>query len=241
LVGILRALNFNERQINSRIQAVTKIRILVVEDETAFANRIRDHLSAAGFVADYAADGNKGWILGDTQSYDAAVLDIGLPTLSGLEVLKRWRMSVRTLPVLILSGRSGWVERVNGLNAGADDYLEKPFRAEELVARLRSLLRRASGKPNPTIRHGDIEIDATAGVVRKAGQPVELTALELRILEYLMHRLTRIFSQNELLDHIYPVNDPRDSNTVEVYVARLRKKLGKDTIRTIRGMGYRIG
>jgi two-component system OmpR family response regulator len=216
---------------------VIPIRILLVEDEPAFAERIRMYLSAAGFVADYAADGNKGWIMGDTQSYDAAVLDLGLPVLSGLEVLKRWRLSGRTLPVLILTARSGWVERVNGLNAGADDYLEKPFQSQELVARLRSLLRRSSGKPDPTIRHGDIEVNATVGLVKKAGEIVELTALELRILEYLMHRLERIVSQNELLDHIYSINDFRESNTVEVYIARLRKKLGRETIRTIRGMG----
>ena len=190
---------------------------------------------------DYAADGNKGWILGDTQPYDAAILDLGLPILSGLDVLKRWRLSGRTLPVLILTARSGWVERVNGLNAGADDYLEKPFQPQELVARIRSLLRRSSGKPDPTIRHGNIEVNATVGLVKKAGEIVELTALELRILEYLMHRLERIVSQNELLDHIYSINDFRESNTVEVYIARLRKKLGRETIRTIRGMGYRIG
>ena len=179
--------------------------------------------------------------MGDTQPYDAAILDLGLPILSGLEVLKRWRLSGRTLPVLILTARSGWVERVNGLNAGADDYLEKPFQPQELVARLRSLLRRSSGKPDPTIRHGNIEINATVGLVKRAGEIVELTALELRILEYLMHRLERIVSQNELLDHIYSINDFRESNMVEVYIARLRKKLGRETIRTIRGMGYRIG
>lgn len=206
-----------------------------------FAQRIRTSLTEAGFVADLATDGNKGWMLGDTQTYDAAVLDLGLPILSGIDVLKRWRLSGRTLPVLILTARSGWVERVNGLNAGADDYLEKPFQAQELVARLRSLLRRSSGKPDPTIRHGDIEVNASIGLVKKAGKIVELTALELRILEYLMHRLERIVSQDELVDHIYSINDFRESNTVEVYIARLRKKLGREAIRTIRGMGYRIG
>jgi two-component system OmpR family response regulator len=220
---------------------VIKIRILLVEDEAAFANRISANLTAAGFVVDLASDGDKGWALGDTQAYDAAILDLGLPMLPGLDVLKRWRGSGRTLPVLILTARSGWVERVNGLNVGADDYLEKPFQTPELIARLRSLLRRSSGKPDPTIRHGDIELNTTFGLVKKSGQIVKLTALELRILEYLMHRLERIVSQNELLDHIYSVNDFRDSNTVEVYIARLRKKLGRETIRTIRGMGYRIG
>ncbi|WP_348521906.1 response regulator transcription factor [Bradyrhizobium sp. BR13661] len=217
------------------------IRILVIEDEATLAQRIRANLTAAGFVADLASDGNKGWLLGDTQTYDAAVLDLGLPAISGLDVLRRWRDAGRNLPVLILTGRSGWVERVNGLNAGADDYLEKPFQPQELIARIRSLLRRSTGKPDPTIRYADIELNAALGRVMKGGRTVELTALEMRILEYLMHRIERIVSQNELLDHVYSVNDFRDSNNVEVYIARLRKKLGRDAIRTIRGMGYRMG
>ncbi|MDH6256440.1 two-component system OmpR family response regulator [Bradyrhizobium sp. BR13661] len=169
------------------------------------------------------------------------MLDLGLPAISGLDVLRRWRDAGRNLPVLILTGRSGWVERVNGLNAGADDYLEKPFQPQELIARIRSLLRRSTGKPDPTIRYADIELNAALGRVMKGGRTVELTALEMRILEYLMHRIERIVSQNELLDHVYSVNDFRDSNNVEVYIARLRKKLGRDAIRTIRGMGYRMG
>jgi two-component system, OmpR family, response regulator len=163
---------------------VIKIRILLVEDEAAFAQKIRDNLTEAGFVTDHAADGNKGWLLGDTQTYDAAILDLGLPTLSGLEILKRWRQAGSRLPVLIVTGRSGWVERVHGLNAGADDYLEKPFQGQELIARLRTLLRRSSGQTDPTIRYGDIELNA--GLVRKDGRNIELTAIELRILEYLM-------------------------------------------------------
>jgi two-component system, OmpR family, response regulator len=220
---------------------VIKIRILLVEDEPAFAQRVRTNLTEAGFVTDHAADGNKGWILGDTQAYDAAILDLGLPSLSGLDILKRWRHSGSRLPVLILTARSGWVERVNGLNAGADDYLEKPVQIQELVARIKALLRRSSGKTDPTIRHGDLELDTTTGVARKSGRSVDLTALEMRILEYLMHCTERFVTQNELRDHIYSADELRDTNTVEVHVARLRKKLGRGIIRTARGMGYRMG
>jgi two-component system OmpR family response regulator len=180
-------------------------------------------------------------MLGSTHSYDAAILDLGLPVMSGLNVLRRWRSEGRDLPVLILSARNGWAERVNGLNAGADDYLEKPFQAQELVARIKSLLRRTSGRTEPVLRCRDIEVNAAAGVVTRVGEPVNVTALELRFLEYLMRHTDRIVSQNELLDHAYSTNHVRDSNAVEVYIARLRKKLGRDSIRTIRGMGYRIG
>ncbi|MGC2780661.1 MAG: response regulator transcription factor [Bradyrhizobium sp.] len=218
----------------------TTIRILLVEDEAIFAQRIRVSLAEAGFDADHAADGAKGWLLGSTERYDAAILDLGLPNVSGLNVLKRWRSEGHNLPVLILSGRSGWAERVSGLNAGADDYLEKPCHAQELVARLRSLLRRSSGKAD-VVRQRDLEVNAAAGTVTKSGEPIELTALELRMLDHMMRHADRIVTQNELLDHIYSVNHGRDSNVVEVYVARLRKKLGRDAIRTIRGMGYRIG
>ncbi|MGJ4943582.1 response regulator transcription factor [Bradyrhizobium sp. HKCCYLS1011] len=217
------------------------IRILLIEDEAVYADRIRESLTEAGFEADLATDGNEGWMLGNTQTYDAAVLDLGLPRVSGLDVLQRWRHAGRTLPVLILSARSGWVERVNGLNAGADDYLEKPFKAQELVARINSLLRRASSKPDAVLRQRQIEVNAAAGLVSKGGQTVSVSPLELRILEFLMRRPDRIVSQPELLEHIYSGSASRDSNTLEVYIARLRKKLGRDCIRTIRGMGYRIG
>ena len=217
------------------------IRILLVEDDMGLVVRIKAILNAAGFVVDFASDGEKGWTLGDTQSFDAVILDLGLPSLSGLDVLKRWRAAGRNLPVMILSGMAGWRQRVAGLNAGADDYLEKPFEVEELVARLRSLLRRSTGRGTPTLSHFDIEYNPIRGVVSKAGADVELTALELRVLSYLMHRPERIISQNELLDHIYSIDNMRDSNTVEVYIARLRKKLGRESIRTIRGMGYRMG
>jgi DNA-binding response OmpR family regulator len=217
------------------------IRILLVEDEAELASRIGKALSTAGFVVDHAGDGETGWYMGDSQPYDAIVLDLGLPAMSGLDVLKRWRRAGRTVPVLILTARSGWAERVNGLNAGADDYMEKPFRSEEIVARLRALTRRSAGAASPLLRHDDIELDAASGVVRKSGTPIELTAKELSILNYLMHRPRRIVSQAELLDHIYALDEPRQPNTVEVYVARLRKKLGHDAIRTVRGLGYRLG
>jgi two-component system OmpR family response regulator len=217
------------------------IRILLIEDDAALASRIRRVLTEARFVVDVANDGEKGWALGDSESFDAVVLDLGLPNLSGLDALKRWRGAGRNMPVLILTGLVGWKDRVAGLNAGADDYMEKPFHSEELIARLRSLLRRSVGRANPTLSHIDIEFDPACGMVRKAGRDVELTALELRVLGYLMCRPERIVSQNELLDHIYSIDDMRDSNTVEVYISRLRKKLGRDAIRTIRGMGYRMG
>jgi two-component system, OmpR family, response regulator len=173
--------------------------------------------------------------------HSAAVLDLGLPKLSGLDVLKRWRAASRSFPVLILSARGTWSERVEGLNAGADDYLGKPFQAAEVVARLRALIRRAFGIANPVLKHGDLTLDSASGQVAVAGKPVELTALELRMLSYLMHRPGRIVSQSELSDHVYGLENVRDSNTIEVYIARLRKKLGRDIIRTVRGLGYRVG
>lgn len=216
------------------------IRILLIEDNAALADRIKCILADASFVVDVAADGEKGWALGESHSYDAAILDLGLPKLPGLEVLKRWRASSQDFPVMIVTARIGWRDRVNGLNAGADEYLEKPFEAEELIARLRSLLRRSCGRSNSILLHSDIEVDANSGSVRKAGTDVELTALEFRILNYLMSRPERVVSQNELMDHIYSIDTMRDSNTVEVYISRLRKKLGRNVIRTVRGMGYRM-
>jgi two-component system, OmpR family, response regulator len=205
------------------------------------ATRIRTFLTEVGFAVDVANDGGKGWQLGDTLEYDCAVVDLALPGLPGLEVLKRWRDAGRTMPVMILTGRNGWVERVKGLNAGADEYMEKPFQAPELIARLRSLMRRSAGKPNPVTRIGNFEFNSTTGQLSRAGQTIDLTAQELRILSYLVHRSERIVSQGELAEHIYSLDEARESNTVEVYIGRLRKKIGRDTIRTVRGLGYRIG
>lgn len=217
------------------------MRILLAEDDAELARRLGSALGEAGFAVDYAADGDDALFLGETQDFDAVVLDLGLPKLSGLEVLKRWRRAGRDTPVLVLTARDAWTERVEGLNAGADDYMGKPFQAAEVVARLRALMRRSAGGASPVLRLGDITLDASAGVVEVDGRPVELTARELRILGYLMHRAGRIVSQAELADHVYAMDDLRESNTIEVYIARLRKKLGRDAIRTIRGLGYRMG
>lgn len=190
---------------------------------------------------DVAEDGDIGCYMGETQDYDAVVLDLGLPKLPGLDVLKRWRAKGRTMPVLVLTARGTWTERVAGLNAGADDYLGKPFHDAEVAARLRALIRRAGGVADSQLRHGDIVLDPATGVLTVASAPVELTAFELRVLTYLMHRAGRIVSQADLLDHIYPGETVREINTIEVYIARLRKKIGRDVIRTVRGLGYRLG
>ncbi len=217
------------------------IRILLVEDDTGLADRLTEALSAAGYAVDRAADGEMGWYMGDTTLYDAVVLDLGLPKRPGMEVLKQWRARGRNMPVLILTARGAWTERVEGLNAGADDYMGKPFHAAEVVARLRALLRRGAGSAAPVLTQGDISLDPASGTVTVGGAAVALTALELKILTYLMHRPRRIVPQSELLDHVYGMDDIRDANTIEVYIGRLRRKLGRDAIRTQRGLGYRIG
>ena len=217
------------------------MRILLVEDDAELARRLGAGLSDAGFAVDFAADGEEALFLGETQDFDAVVLDLGLPKLSGLEVLRRWRRGARKAPVLILTARDAWTERVEGLNAGADDYLGKPFQTAEVVARLRALVRRSAGGASSIMTLGDISFDVAAGSVSVAGRTAELTARELSILGYLMHRPGRIVSQSELMDHVYAMDDLKESNTIEVYVARLRKKLGRDAIRTIRGLGYRMG
>ena len=189
---------------------------------------------------DHAADGDTGRILGETNDFEAIVLDLGLPVLPGLEVLKAWRRAGVDTPVLVLTARDAWTDRVEGLNAGADDYLGKPFQSAEVVARLRALTRRAAGRAQPLLTCGEVTLDPAAGQARLRGRIVDLTARELMVLTYLMHRTGRIVSQGELADQVYALEDTRESNTIEVYVARLRKKLGKDVIRTIRGLGYRM-
>ncbi|WP_062097676.1 response regulator transcription factor [Caulobacter sp. CCH5-E12] len=219
------------------------MRVLLVEDDPEIARRLAAALAEASFVVERAGDGETGLLLGRTNDFDAVVLDLGLPRLPrlpGLEVLKQWRREGRDMPVLVLTARDAWTDRVEGLNAGADDYLGKPFQNAEVVARLRALTRRSAGRSSPVMRRGDIVLDPEAGTVQRGEEAVELTARELKVLAYLMHRAGRVVSQGELIDHVYSLDETRESNTIEVYVARLRKKLGKDAIRTIRGLGYKF-
>ncbi|HEY0955191.1 MAG TPA: response regulator transcription factor [Roseateles sp.] len=216
------------------------MRVLLVEDEAVLRGQLRQMLAQAGYAVDEAADGQAALHLGATEPYDAVVLDLGLPLLDGLTVLQRWRSQGRTMPVLILTARDGWHEKVAGIDAGADDYLAKPFHTEELLARLRALVRRSHGIASPLLRHGDITLDTRTGTVTQQGVTVGLTAHEYRLLAYLMHRAGQVVSRTELVEHLYAQDFERDSNTVEVFVGRLRRKLGADLIETVRGLGYRL-
>lgn len=201
---------------------------------------LKGALERDGFVVDWVASGEDGRALGASDPYDAVVLDLGLPDLPGLKILKAWRAAGVDHPVLILTSRGAWTEKVEGLNAGADDYLAKPFEAGEVTARLHALIRRRAGRADPVLRRGDIELRPAEGVVKVDGQILELTGQELRILMYLMQRPGRIVSEQDIAEHIYALDDERQSNSVQVYISRLRRKLGKDTIKTFRGLGYRF-
>ena len=216
------------------------MRVLVVEDEPLLAERLAAALGARGYAADVARDGERADFLAGTETYDAVILDLGLPRIDGLTLLERWRAGGIAVPVLILTARGSWSEKVRGIDGGADDYLTKPFQMEELLARLRALIRRASGQVTPEIRSGALVLDPRTSTVTLGGQPVKLTSHELRVLSYLMHQRGRIVSQSELTEHIYAQSFDRDSNTVEVFIARLRRKLGPTAIETVRGLGYRI-
>ncbi|MGD9946651.1 MAG: response regulator transcription factor [Burkholderiaceae bacterium] len=216
------------------------MRILVVEDEPTLASQLTATLEENGYTVDAAGNGRDAHHLGDTEPYDAVVLDLGLPELDGITVLKRWRAAARNMPVLILTARSNWHEKVEGIDAGADDYLSKPFRMEELLARLRALMRRASGFASAELRCGELMLDTRSGRVTVAGQPVSLTAHEFKVLSYLMHHPRSVVSRSELIEHIYAQDYDRDSNTVEVFIGRLRKKLPPGMIETVRGLGYRL-
>jgi two-component system, OmpR family, response regulator len=216
------------------------VRVLVVEDEALLREQLVTALGGAGYAVDWAQDGERADFLGQTESYDAVVLDLGLPRIDGLTVLRRWREAGVSVPVLVLTARATWHEKVQGIDGGADDYVAKPFRIEEVIARVRALIRRASGQVTPELRCGAVVLDPRSAKVTVDGAPVKLTSHEFRVLSYLMHHRGRVVSQGELTEHIYAQSADRDSNTVEVFVARLRRKLGASFIETVRGLGYRI-
>ncbi|VUX45553.1 Transcriptional regulatory protein QseB [Candidatus Defluviicoccus seviourii] len=216
------------------------MRVLIVEDDPSLRRQLCDRLTAEGYAIDTAADGEEAAFQGETEPYDAIILDLGLPRQDGLSVLRGWRESGLNTPVMILTARDHWHDKVLGIDAGADDYLAKPFHVEELLARLRALIRRAQGRTSAELRAGPVVLDTRTGTVTASGQPVELTAYELRVLSYLMHHVGEIVSRTELTEHVYTQDFDRDSNTIEVFVGRLRKKLGVDLIKTVRGLGYRF-
>ena len=216
------------------------MRVLVVEDEPDLRRQLVRALEDAGYAVDQAGDGEEAQFLGETEPYDAVVLDLGLPKIDGVSVLKSWRAECKNMPVLILTARGRWSEKVEGFDAGADDYLAKPFHFEELLARLRALLRRATGHASASIECGDLSVDTRAARATVAGEPIRLTSHEYKVLEYLMHHRGRVVPRTELVEHIYDQDFDRDSNTIEVFIGRLRRKIGNDRILTERGLGYRL-
>ncbi|TVQ35512.1 MAG: DNA-binding response regulator [Geminicoccaceae bacterium] len=216
------------------------MRLLIAEDEPELAEQLKDAMSDAGYAVDLAFDGEEALHLGQTEPYDAVILDLGLPVIDGIQVLERWRRAGRTMPVLVLTARDRWSDKVAGMDAGADDYVAKPFHMAELLARLRALIRRATGHASAELVCGPVRLDTRAAAVTVAGEPVRLTGHEFRVLTYLMHHKGRVISRTELTEHIYDQDFDRDSNTIEVFIGRLRKKLGADVIETVRGLGYRL-
>jgi two-component system, OmpR family, response regulator len=216
------------------------VRLLVVEDERDLNRQLVAALEGAGYVVDKAFDGEEGLFLGETEPYDAIVLDIGLPKQDGISVLEAWRAAGKLTPVLILTARDRWSDKVRGFDAGADDYVAKPFHMEEVLARIRALLRRATGHASSELVAGPVRLDTRAGRVMVDGAAIKLTSHEYRLLSYLMHHAGRVVSRTELVEHLYDQDFDRDSNTIEVFVGRLRKKLGVDVIQTMRGLGYLI-
>ena len=216
------------------------MRILVVEDDRDLNRQLVEALNGAGYVADRAYDGEEGYFLGDTESYDAVVLDLGLPKMDGISIVERWRENSRSMPVLILTARDRWSDKVAGIDAGADDYVVKPFHMEEVLARLRALIRRASGHASSELVCGPITLDTKTSRVTVNGSQIKLTSLEFALLSFLMHHQGEIISRTGLTEHLYDQDFDRDSNTIEVFIGRLRKKLGVHVIETIRGMGYRL-
>ncbi len=216
------------------------MRVLVVEDEADLARQLAEDIRSGGYSVDLASNGEEALELACMQTHDAIVLDLGLPGIDGLQVLEKLRAEGVATPVLVLTVRGRWYERVAGIDAGADDYLPKPFRMEELLARLRALLRRSAGRASPVLRHGAVTLDTGSLKVRLEGERVHLTAYELKVLRYLLHNQGRVVSVSELVEHVYAQDWERDSNTIEVFIARLRRKLGRDLIRTLSGLGYQV-
>ncbi|WP_072395871.1 response regulator transcription factor [Hyphomicrobium sp. CS1GBMeth3] len=216
------------------------MRILVVEDEPAIAASVSAALAASGYQTRVATDGEEAWFLGDTEDFDLVVLDLGLPKMDGLAVLKRWRAAGHLMPVLILTARGAWPERVEGIDAGADDYLAKPFQIEELMARVRALIRRAAGQASPVLTAGPISVDTRQMRVTVDGINIAVSPLEYRLVAYLLHHAGRVIPPGELIEHLYGDDDARDANALEAIITRLRKKLGPNVVETRRGFGYLI-
>lgn len=216
------------------------MRILVVEDDRDLNRQLVTACRDAGYAVDAAFDGEEGHFLGDTEPYDAVILDIGLPKMDGLSVLEAWRRDDRLVPVLLLTARDRWSDKVAGIDAGADDYVAKPFHMEEVLARLRALTRRAAGRASNEMEVGRVRLDVKAGRLTVDGNPIKLTSHEFRLMQYLMLHVDKVISRTELVEHLYDQDFDRDSNTIEVFVGRLRKKMGIDLIETVRGLGYRI-
>jgi two-component system OmpR family response regulator len=241
--GIEQKIEFAAQAVQKTTNAVIgdkNMRLLIVEDEPTLGTQLKNSLEGAGYAVDLATDGEDGHYLGSTENYDAVILDLGLPVMDGLTVLDKWRKEGKTFPVLVLTARDSWSDKVAGLDSGADDYLAKPFQTEELIARLRALIRRAAGNASAEMIAGDVRLDTRSGRVTLAGEPVKLTAQEYKLLSYLLHHKGKVVSRTELIEHIYDQDFDRDSNTIEVFVTRIRKKLGADVITTIRGLGYSL-
>ena len=214
------------------------MRVLVVEDEQKIAEAIADALERAGYVVEIAGDGEQAWFLAETENFDAVILDIGLPKLDGISVVRRLRAAAVATPILIMSARAAWMERVEGIDAGADDYMAKPFQSEELIARLGAIIRRQTGHMTPVLEVGTLRIDTRRMHVTYEGRVINLSHLEFRALRYLMHNRGRVLSQGELADHVYSSRQEPESNALEVLIGRLRKKLDPNVITTRRGYGY---
>jgi two-component system OmpR family response regulator len=216
------------------------MRLLLAEDDPDLSRQLKSFLEDSGYAVDASMDGEDVHFLGETESYDAIILDLGLPVMDGISILKKWREKGIDTPVLILTARDGWSEKVTGLDAGADDYVPKPFQIEEVLARIRALIRRAAGQASPEISIKGLTLNSASSKLTVDGMPIKLTAKEYKLLSYMMHHPNKVISRTELTEHIYDQDFDRDSNTIEVFVTRVRKKIGIDIIKTIRGLGYQL-